>query len=417
MNKIELLAPAGDLEKLKMAIIYGADAVYIGGERFGLRAASKNFTEDEMMEAIDFVHSYGKKIYITCNIIPHNEDLKGVEEYFLSLQEMGVDAIIIADPAFLMIAKKIIPDMELHLSTQANTTNYLSASFWYQQGIKRVVTARELSLDELKEIRVKIPDDMEIECFIHGAMCISYSGRCLISNYMTTRDANRGECAQPCRWNYSLVEEKRPGEYYPIEEDERGTYFFNSKDLCLIKKIPELIESGVNSLKIEGRIKTAYYVATVVRAYRKSIDAYYEQGNQWNFDEDWMNELKKVSHRDFTTAFFSEEDANSTQNYGSSSYIRNYDFIGLVKKYQKETNLSLVEQRNKFTVGEEIEIIGPNCESLQTKIEAIFDLGGNAISESNIPKQLVYVQFSVATEENYILRRAVSDIKSHQKGK
>lgn len=410
MKKIELLAPAGDLEKLKMAVIYGADAVYVGGERFGLRSASKNFTEEEMREGIQFVHDRGKKIYVTCNIIPHNQDLEGVEEYLLSLQEIGVDAIIIADPAFLMIAREVVPKMELHLSTQANTTNYKSAQFWHQQGIKRIVTARELSLSELHEMRRKIPKDLEIESFVHGAMCISYSGRCLISNYMTHRDANRGECAQPCRWNYSLVEEKRPGEYYPVEQDERGTYFFNSKDLCLIQYLPQLIEAGVDSFKIEGRIKTSYYVATVVRAYRMAIDAYYEKGANWQFDEEWMNELKKVSYRDFTTAFFENDDTSDAQNYGFSSYIRNYDFIGLVKEYDEKRGLSLVEQRNKFVVGEKVEIIGPNCTTIYSKIEAIYDKAGNELSESNVPKQEVYVRFAEKMQKDYIIRREIANV-------
>lgn len=407
MKKVELLAPAGDLEKLKMAILYGADAVYIGGERFGLRAASKNFTDEEMQEGIRFAHNYGKKVYVTCNIIPHNEDLDGIDDYLIYLEKIGVDAIIIADPAFLMIAKEVVPNMELHLSTQANTTNYKSAEFWYKQGIQRVVTARELSLNELQEIREKIPSDMEIETFVHGAMCISYSGRCLISNYMTSRDANRGECAQPCRWNYSLVEEKRPGEYYPVEQDERGTYFFNSKDLCLIRHIPELIKAGMDSLKIEGRIKTAYYVATVVRAYRMAIDAYYEKKEEWTFEEEWMDELKKVSYRDFTTAFFENDDTSKAQNYGSSSYIRNYDFIGFIESYDEEKKLALVEQRNKFCLGEPVEIIGPNTQTIFSEIEAIYTQDGSSLNESNIPKQKVYVRFSQPTEKNYIIRRAV----------
>ena len=266
MKKIELLSPAGDLEKLKMAIIYGADAVYIGGTNFGLRVASKNFTDESMQEGIEFAHSHGKKVYVTCNIIPHNEDLVGLEDYLKKLYKMGVDAIIVSDPGIFMIARQTVPELEIHISTQANNTNYQSALFWYQQGAKRVVTARELSFEEVREIRDRIPKDMDIESFVHGAMCISYSGRCLISNYMTGRDANRGECAHPCRWNYVLMEQNREGEYYPVEEDEHGTYFFNSKDLCMIEYIPEIVESGITSLKIEGRVKTAYYVATVTRA-------------------------------------------------------------------------------------------------------------------------------------------------------
>ncbi len=408
MKKVELLAPAGDLEKLKMAIIYGADAVYIGGEKFGLRAASKNFTEDEMIEGINYAHNLGKRVYVTCNIIPHNEDLDGASDYFKYLENIGVDAIIISDPGFLLIAKEVVPNMEIHLSTQANTTNYSSAKFWHSQGIKRIVIARELSLEELKEFKKNIPSSLELEAFVHGAMCISYSGRCLISNYFTSRDANRGECAQPCRWNYALMEEKRPGEFYPIEQDEKGTYFFNSKDLCLIKHIPQLIECGIDSLKIEGRIKTSYYVATVVRAYRMAIDAYYRDPGNWNFNDTWKDELMKVSYRGFTTAFFESEDTANSQNYGSSSYTRNYDFIGLVKKSTNLNGYAVIEQRNKFFLGDKLEIIGPDNDIvLISSILEIKDNKGNILESSNVPKQEVYVKLEVEVKENYILRRAV----------
>lgn len=414
MKKVELLAPAGDLEKLKMAIIYGADAVYIGGERFGLRAASKNFTEDEMIEGINFAHNLGKRVYVTCNIIPHNEDLDGASDYFKYLESISVDAIIISDPGFLLIAKEVVPNMEIHLSTQANTTNYSSAKFWHAQGIKRIVTARELSLVELKEFKKNIPETLEIEAFVHGAMCISYSGRCLISNYFTSRDANRGECAQPCRWNYALMEEKRPGQFFPIEQDDRGTYFFNSKDLCLIQYIPELIESGINSFKIEGRVKTSYYVATVIRAYRLAIDAYYKKTQNENFNKILLDELMKVSYRDFTTAFFETDDTSSSQNYGSSSYIRNYDFIGLVKKSTNEEGYAVIEQRNKFTVGEKLEIIGPDNEQvLYSKVIEIKDKKGNWLESSNVPKQEVYVRLEVDVKDHYILRREVESSENY----
>lgn len=412
MEKIELLAPAGDLEKLKMAIIYGADAVYMGGEQFGLRAASKNFTEDDMREGIEFAHKRNKKVYVTCNIIPHNEDLNGAGEYFKKLENLGVDALIISDPGFLLIAKEAVPNMEIHLSTQANTTNYQGAAFWHSQGIKRIVAARELSFQELKELSSKTPETLEIEAFVHGAMCMSYSGRCLISNYMTSRDANRGECAQPCRWNYSLVESTRPGEYFPVEEDERGTYFFNSKDLCLIEYIPQLIESGISSFKIEGRIKTSYYVATVVRAYRKAIDSYYELKENWTFKEEWLNELKKVSYRDFTTGFFEEKASDKAQNYGSSSYIRNYDFIGLIKETVSNKNLFLVEQRNRFEIGDEIEIIGPDIEEIKTKITKIYDEDMKVLEVANVPKKNYYIELSEENklDKEYILRRVATKI-------
>ncbi len=408
MKKIELLAPAGDLEKLKTAIIYGADAVYIGGEKFGLRAASKNFSDEEMREGIEFAHSRGKRVYVTCNIIPHNMDFNGVEEYFKSLEELGVDAIIIADPSFLSIAKSVVPNMELHLSTQANTTNYMTAQFWHNQGIQRIVSARELSMKEIKQIKEKCPT-LEIEMFVHGAMCISYSGRCLMSNFMTNRDANKGACSQPCRWNYSLVEEKRPGEYFPVEQDERGTYFFNSKDLCLIEHIDEIISSGVDSMKIEGRMKTAYYVAVVVRAYRMAIDEYYKEPQKWAFKQEWLDEVKKASYRDFTTAFYDgKNDTSTSQNYGSSSYIRTYDIIGNVISYDKETKICRVRQKNRFFVNDEIEIIGPSFPTVKSTIKSIKSLSGESMDCSNIPMQEVFVDIGdVEVGEHFILRKQV----------
>lgn len=411
MKKIELLAPAGDLEKLKTAIIYGADAVYIGGEKFGLRAASKNFTDEQMKEGIEFAHSRNKKVYVTCNIIPHNMDFNGVEEYFKSLEDLGVDAIIVADPAFMSIAKSVVPNMELHLSTQANTTNYITADFWHKQGIQRIVSARELSMKEIKQIKEKCPT-LEVEMFVHGAMCISYSGRCLMSNFMTNRDANKGACAQPCRWNYSLVEEKRPNEYFPVEQDERGTYFFNSKDLCLIEHTKEIIEAGVDSMKIEGRIKTAYYVAVVVRAYRMAIDSYYENPDNWIFKQEWMDELKKASYRDFTTAFFDgTNDTTNSQNYGSSSYIRTYDIIGNVISYDNDKKLCKVQQKNRFFVNDEIEIIGQNFPTTKAIIKSITNAKGEQLECSNIPMQEVFVDIGdVKVKEHFILRKQ-TDIK------
>lgn len=411
MNKIELLAPAGDLEKLKMAILYGADAVYIAGENFGLRTASKNFTEEQMREAVDFVKKNNKKIYVTCNIIPHNDDFEGLESYLKYLQEVGVDAIIVADPGVLMIAKETVPDMEIHWSTQANNTNFNSARFWYKQGVKRVVTARELSFEEIKKIRDEIPSDMDIESFVHGAMCISYSGRCLMSNYMTGRDANRGSCAHPCRWKYSLVEEKRPGEYFPIEEDERGTYFFNSKDLCMIEYVKELIEAGVSSFKIEGRVKTPYYVATVVRAYRMAIDEYYRDPENYRFNPIWMEELKKASYRDFTSGFYLDKPNGDSQNYGTSSYIRNYDFMGLVIKYDSERKMALVDVRNRIFTGDNVEIIGPDCDTIYTTVKSMFNVNMEMIDVAPRPKELVWVDFGDELKENYIIRKESEENK------
>ena len=411
MNKIELLAPAGDLEKLKMAILYGADAVYIAGENFGLRTASKNFTEEQMREAVDFVKKNNKKIYVTCNIIPHNDDFEGLESYLKYLQEVGVDAIIVADPGVLMIAKETVPDMEIHWSTQANNTNFNSARFWYKQGVKRVVTARELSFEEIKKIRDEIPSDMDIESFVHGAMCISYSGRCLMSNYMTGRDANRGSCAHPCRWKYSLVEEKRPGEYFPIEEDERGTYFFNSKDLCMIEYVKELIEAGVSSFKIEGRVKTPYYVATVVRAYRMAIDEYYRDPENYRFNPIWMEELKKASYRDFTSGFYLDKPNGDSQNYGTSSYIRNYDFMGLVIKYDSERKMALVDVRNRIFTGDNVEIIGPDCDTIYTTVKSMFNVNMEMIDVAPRPMELVWVDFGHELKENDIIRKESEENK------
>ena len=403
MNTVELLAPAGDLEKLKMAIIYGADAVYIGGENFGLRTASKNFTEEEMKQGVQFAHDRNKMVYVTLNIIPHNEDLVGLEDYLRFLDEIGVDAVIVADPGVLMIVRETLPDMEVHMSTQANNTNYQSAKFWYKQGVKRVVTARELSFKEIKELRENIPADMDIETFVHGAMCISYSGRCLMSNYMTGRDANRGECAHPCRWKYSLVEEKRPGEYFPVEEDEHGTYIFNSKDLCMIDQIDKIIESGIYSLKIEGRVKTAYYVATVVRAYRMAIDNYYEDPENYQFDPALLRELQKASYRDFTHGFFFEKADETAQNYGSSSYIRNYDFVGVV--VDQKDNLTQVEIRNRIFVGDEVEIIGPNAPTIYTKVEQMYDEDMSPMEVAPRPKEMVWMDLGGSFGKDYILRK------------
>lgn len=387
-NKVELLAPAGDLERLKIAITYGADAVYIGGEIFGMRTAAKNFSKEDMIEGVNFAHERGKRVFVTVNIIPHNEDFKELPEYLKELEDIGVDAVILADPGVLSVVKEVTPNMEVHISTQANNTNYMSANFWYNQGIKRVVMAREMSFDEIKEIREKTPEDMDIEAFVHGAMCISYSGRCLISNYMTGRDANRGSCAQSCRWQYHLVEEKRPGEYYPIYEDERGTFFFNSKDLCMIEYIPQIIQSGIYSLKIEGRMKTAYYVASVVRAYRMAIDEYYKNPETWKFNPMWLQELEKGSHRHFTTGFYINKPESSEQNYESASYVRNYDFIGIVRDVE-DSGLVITEQRNKMCVGDEIEVMGPYKETTYTNIEEMYNEDGEPIESAPHPRQIV----------------------------
>ncbi len=406
MNKsIELLAPAGDLEKLKFALHYGADAVYIGGEIFGLRVASKNFSYEDMREGVDFAHIRGKKVYLTLNIIPHNDDIDDLDAYLEEIKDIAFDAYILSDPGTFAAVKSLRPDMEIHLSTQANTTNFRSAGFWHSQGVARIILARELSLEEIRTIREKTPSTLEIESFIHGAMCISYSGRCLLSNYMAGRDANKGACAHPCRWEYHLVEQTRPGEYYPVIEDASGTYFFNSKDLCMIEFIPELVNSGLTSLKIEGRVKTAYYVATVVRAYRAALDHFLKEEESYVYNPEWLEEIKKASHRDFTTGFYFDKPGHKEQHYLNSSYIRGYDFIGIVKSYNAETKLAKVEQRNKMSLGETIEIIGPNEKLFEFTLDALFDVHMNPIESAPHAQQIIYIPVPVAVEEMDIIRK------------
>lgn len=408
-KKVELLAPAGDLEKLKFACIYGADAVYIGGQIFGLRASARNFSFEDMESGIKFAHERGKKVYVTLNIIPHNEDLKELPGYLEKLNKMNVDAVILSDPGTLMYVKEYAPDLEIHLSTQANNTNYMSANFWYKQGIKRIVMARELSFEEINEIGKNTSEDLELEGFIHGAMCISYSGRCLLSNYMADRDANRGECAHPCRWNYYLVEEKRPGEYIRVTEDEKGTYFFNSKDLCMINHIPELINSGIYSLKIEGRMKSIYYVANTVRVYRKAIDEYLNCPEKFEFNSEWLEELSKVSHRKFTNGFYFNKPTEDDQLYTSSSYIREYDFIGIVLEYDEETGMALVEQRNRMFKGDNIEVIGPDYKGFNQEIKKMLDDKDNEIDVAPHAQQKIKILMDKPVEKYYILRRKRED--------
>lgn len=404
MNKPELLAPAGNLEKLKMAVIYGADAIYLGGEEYGLRAFADNFSKEEMAEGIKFAHDRGKKVYITMNIIPHNEDLEGLPEYIKEIKELGADAVILSDPGIFSIVRENAPDLEIHLSTQANNTNYKSALFWHKLGVKRVILARELSFGEIKEIKEKSPDSLELEAFIHGAMCISYSGRCLLSNYMANRDSNRGKCAHPCRWKYFLMEEQRPGEYMPVYENERGTFIYNSKDLCMIEHIPELMESGLSSLKIEGRIKSAYYVATVTRAYRLAIDKYFENPKEYKFDPIWLEEIKKASHREFTTGFYFGKPTGNEQIYDNSSYIREYSFIGMVLDYDTKTGIATIEQRNRMFVGDEIEVLSPNDYFIQ-KIKKMTDEEGQEIDVAPHPQMIVKMQMEKPVEPYTMLRK------------
>ena len=405
MKRVELLAPAGDLERLKMAVMYGADAVYLGGQIFGLRAAAKNFTPETMKEGVDFAHKRGVKVFLTLNIIPHNDDFEGLEDYLKQVEKIGIDGVIVSDPGTFQIVRETIPEIDIHISTQANTTNYRTINFWQQQGAKRVVLARELSFKEIREIKEKARPDVELEAFVHGAMCISYSGRCLLSNYMANRDANRGECAQPCRWNYYLVEEQRPGEYMPVYEDEKGTYFMNSKDLSMIGHIPEMIESGIESLKIEGRMKTIYYVATIVRAYRMAIDAYYEDPENWSFQPEWLEEIKKVSHREFTTGFYFEKPDEKEHIYQDKTYHRDFTFVGLVKEYDPGKKIALIEQRNRFFKGDTVEIVGPGKEVFTMDIKEMINEEGEAIEVAPHPKQLVRIPVDHPVKPYDMLRK------------
>lgn len=404
MKKVELLAPAGDLEKLKTAIIYGADAVYLAGESFGLRTASKNFTMDDLKEGILFCHERDKKIYITMNIVPHNEDLEGIDSYIKTIIQLGIDAIIVSDPGIYQRIRAISPTVEIHWSTQASVTNFQTVKFWKDLGVYRSVLAREVSLSEIREIKTRVPDS-NLEVFVHGAMCISYSGRCLLSNYMTGRDANRGDCAQACRWKYHLVEEQRPGEYFPIEETDQGTFIFNSKDLCMIEHIGDLIEAGVDSLKIEGRVKTQYYVATVIRSYRMAIDAYYNHQLTDTLAKDLLNEIKKVSYRDFTTGFFYREPGQEDQLYESSSYIRTYDFVAMVLDYDSETQICKMEQRNRIFSGDEVEIFGPGKMFQTVTLQDMRDEEGNTIEVLNKAKQIFYAKLPFAVKKYDMVRK------------
>ncbi|MBQ6464186.1 MAG: U32 family peptidase [Pseudobutyrivibrio sp.] len=405
MRETELLVPASSLEVLKVAVIYGADAVYIGGEVYGLRAKAKNFSKEDMIEGIRFAHEHGVKVYVTANILAHNGDLEGVKEYFKELKEIKPDALIIADPAIFMLAKEICPEIERHVSTQANNTNYGTYKFWYDLGAKRVVSARELSLEEIKEIRANIPDDLEIETFIHGAMCISYSGRCLLSNYFTGRDANQGACTHPCRWKYAVVEEQRPGEYLPVYENERGTYIFNSKDLCMIEHIPDLLSSGIDSFKIEGRMKTALYVATVARTYRKAIDDCKESEEKYLANLDWYKEqIAACTYRQFTTGFFYGKPSEESQIYDNNTYNIGYTYLGIAGAVNEDGYFE-IEQRNKFSVGETIEIMKPNGDNIDVEVLGIKNEEGEDMESCPHPKQKLFIKLNVTPDEFDILRR------------
>lgn len=401
MRKPEILAPAGSLEKLKVAIDYGADAVYIGGSKLNLRAFADNFSNEQIAEGVKYAHERGRKVYVTMNVFPHNTDLEGLEEYIKGLYDLNVDAIIVSDPSIIVTAKEVAPELEIHLSTQANNVNWKAAKFWYNQGVQRIVLARELSFKEIKTIREHLPEDCELEAFVHGSMCMAYSGRCLISNYMTGRDSNRGACAQACRYKYYLVEEKRPGEYYPVIEDDKGSYIMNSKDLCMIKHIPELVNSGIYSFKIEGRMKSAYYVAAIVKSYRAALDAYWADPENYEFKEEWMDNLQKVSHRRYHSGFYFGQ--NGEQFYESSSYIRDYDIVGIVREYDEESKFATIEQRNRLFDEDVVEVLRSEGNNFEVKLQDMRDEKGEKINVANRAQMIFKAKVETPLKKNDML--------------
>lgn len=404
-KKPEILAPANSLEVLKTAVEYGADAVYIGGEMYGLRAKAKNFSTEDMKKGIEYAHSRGKKVYVTANITAHNRDLEGVRDYFYELKDIGPDALIISDPGVFSIAREVCPEIDIHISTQSNNVNCMTFRFWKDQGAVRVVTARELSLEEIGDIRDNIPEDLEIETFVHGAMCISYSGRCLLSNYFTGRDANLGACTHPCRWKYYIMEEKRPGEYLPVEENERGTYIFNSKDLCMIEHIPELVKAGIDSFKIEGRMKTALYVAVVSRTYRKALDDYFEDPEKYEKNISYYKEeIAKCTYRQFTTGFFFGPTSHESQIYDHNTYVKGYVYLGMISCVDSDGS-GVFEQKNKFSVGDKVEIMKPSGENIRTKVLALRDEDGNEMESCPHPGQSITICTECTLEPFDIIRK------------
>lgn len=404
MIKPEILAPAGNLEKLITAIDFGADAVYLGGSKLNLRALADNFDTEDLKKGISYAHNRNKKIYVTINVFPHNEDLVGLEDYLKELNELGVDAIIVSDPGIIMTAREVVPDLELHLSTQANNVNYKASEFWHKNGVKRIVLARELSLKEIKDLRSKLSNTCELEAFVHGSMCMAYSGRCLLSNYMTGRDSNRGACAQPCRYKYNLVEEKRPGEYFPVVEDENGTYILNSKDLCMIEHIPELMEAGINSFKIEGRMKSTFYVASIVKAYREAVDSYISNPQEYEINPKWIEYLMKPSHRQYCTGFYFGEP--NKQIYESSSYIRDYDIVGVVKDYNKDKKTATIQQKNRVFNEEKVEVLRAKGDSFEVKLKDMRDKNGEKIDAARNAEMIFTSTTDTELQEKDILIKA-----------
>ena len=405
MKKVELLLPAGGFSELKTAFTFGADAVYFGGAEFSLRTAADNFTVSEMEEAAELAGNFGKKLYLAANVIAHNTDIADFRKYIAEIRHIPLNGIIVSDLGMFDILRQEMPEIDIHISTQANTTNHQTANMWHKLGAKRVILARELSLAEISEIRQNIPETLELEAFIHGAMCISYSGRCLLSNFMANRDGNHGNCAQPCRWNYHLMEEKRPGEYHPVFENERGTYIFNSKDLCMIEHVDKLIESGLSSLKIEGRVKNEYHVAACATVYRDAIDAYYKDPENFKTNPDWLNELRKISHRDYTTGFYFAKPGAEEQHYHSSSYIREYDLAGIAQDYNKETGLLTILQKNRFFVGDTVEFLRPFGKFHIQTIEEMFDENGVFLDVANKPMSIIKIKVDCEIEPESIMRK------------
>ena len=405
MRKPELLIPAGSLEVLKTAVYYGADAVYVGGEAFSLRAKAKNFSMEDLEEGIRYAHAHGVKVYVTANILAHNEDLEKAADYFRELKQVKPDAVLISDPGLFMVAREVIPEIPIHISTQANNVNYGTFLFWKSLGATRVVTGRKLSLAEIREIRAHIPEDMEIESFMHGAMCISYSGRCLLSNYLTGRDANQGACTHPCRWKYTLMEEKRPGEFFPVYENERGTFIFNSKDLCMIEHIPDMIDAGIDSFKIEGRMKAALYVAVVARTYRHAIDDYLKDPELYRAHMDWYKaEIEKCTMRPFTTGFFYGKPDTDAQIYDNNTYIQDYIYLGMCGDIREDGSFFL-EQKNKFSVGEKVELLMADGTNLEADVLSITDDQGNPQESAPHARQHLFVKLSEVPETGVIIRK------------
>lgn len=405
MHKVELLAPAADLESLKIAIAYGADAVYIGGESYGMKTSSKNFSKEDMLEGIRFAHEKGKKVYVSVNLVPHNDDFRELEEYLLELEEIGTDAVVISDPGVLEVVKRVLPNMEIHLGTQANINNYVSANFWYNQGIKRVVVSRELSCEEIAGIRAKTPLDMDIETYVHGAICLSYSGRPLLSNYLTAKDVE----IDLSNKSYNLVEEKRQGEYCPIYEDKGGTFFFNSKDLCMINFLPELIKSGVTTLSLEGRMKEPEYIASLVRVYKMALDAFYKDPENWTYDSVWMDEIRKISNRPFTSGFYLDETEEKEGVFKNDSKTKTYESVAIVKGLEKESGLAILNLRNMISIGEDLEVIGPFKNTMIAKVEELYNENNECIDRTYSLEETVKVRLSVGIDEDYILRREIQD--------